>query len=206
MNQQEQKWSGDFGDHYNQRNKNLVYTNLAFFANALKHITIEIQRIVEFGCGTGQNLMAIEKLFPKAYIEGVEINKKAALMAEGNLGRRAKIITDSIYGHNGGYLVDLVISKGVLIHQPPNKVNDYYDQLVGFADEDGYILMGEYWASQEEEVPYRGEEAMMWRRPFISDMLKRHDCLYLIDQGFASSDHPLWPQDNITWCLFRVNR
>lgn len=195
MNQQESIWSGEFGDEYNQRNVGLGAANLAFFAWALKNMDQVPHNIIEFGCGTGQNLYALSKLFHNSKIYGIDINFKAC--------KEANLYADEVYCQSVydplPNLGDLVISKGVAIHQSPEKIKDFYHQLYNYSRK--YILMAEYFSAIPEAIPYRGEKDLLWKRHFCKEMLELYPSLLVVDTGFASKEHELWPQDDLTWCL-----
>lgn len=76
--EQEKFWAEDFGNEYIDRNSDIINisNNLAIFAQILKR-TYKIDSVIEFGSNIGLNLLAINKLLPKAELSAVEINQKA---------------------------------------------------------------------------------------------------------------------------------
>lgn len=82
--EQEEFWSGDFGNEYIGRNDSEHYlaSNVNFFAKALSSIQ-KPASIIEFGANIGMNLKAVRLLFPDIAMSAIEINQKAtALVAE----------------------------------------------------------------------------------------------------------------------------
>ena len=195
MNQQEAFWKGSFGDEYHERNKNLLATNIAFFAEALATCD-KLTSIIELGAGSGENLRALELLFPDSELWGVEINEKAAHKIPcGN------VIVASLldFKQPATCKPDLSFTKGVLIHIAAEDLVDAYARL--YESSSKYILIAEYYAETPTEVKYRGHEGVLWKRDFGDDFEKLHD-VELIDMGWSGKDHPNFPQDDIDWWLF----
>src|SRR5687767_14358699 len=76
--EQEEFWSGDFGDEYIGRNigDKLLASNLFFFSNILRRMD-SVKSIIEFGSNVGMNLKAFRLLLPEAELSGIENNQKA---------------------------------------------------------------------------------------------------------------------------------
>ncbi len=64
--EQEQFWSGEFGDEYTERNKGdlTLASNTALFAKIMAR-TRPIQSLIELGANRGLNLQAIKQLLPQ---------------------------------------------------------------------------------------------------------------------------------------------
>lgn len=77
--EQENFWSGDFGDQYIERNGNtreFVASAIGLFSRILCR-TEGIHSVIEFGPNIGLNLKAIRLLLPHVGVAAVEINHKA---------------------------------------------------------------------------------------------------------------------------------
>lgn len=189
----EQFWKGEFGDEYTRRNVGLVESNTAFFANVLAR-THDIQSVIEYGAGTGQNLVAINRLLPKARLLGVEINEQAASeIPLGEVLRKSMLDIDLVQ-----HCADLTFTKGVLIHIAPEDLPLAYDVL--HATSRQYVVVAEYYNPKPVEVEYRGHAGKLWKRDFAGEILDRFDDLTLVDYGFTYHKDR-WPQDDITWFL-----
>jgi hypothetical protein len=63
-----------------------------------------------------------------------------------------------------------------------------------------YVLCGEYYDSEEVEVPYRGESGALFRRDYGRLYERGFPELRLVDKGFLSRDQGTW--DDVTWWVF----
>ena len=129
INEQEEFWSSEFGDEYIDRNKSdqLFASNLYFFGQALKR-TRKINSCIEIGANVGMNLRALKLLFPQIHLEAVEINKEAGKLLIEFLSKK-EVYLQSILDWNPQKKYDLVLSKGVLIHQNPDSLESIYKKL-----------------------------------------------------------------------------
>lgn len=198
-------WEGEFGNQYAERNEGKVASNTALFAKILQR-THGITSVLEFGCGTGQNLEAIQTLIRPVDLYGIEINQKAFLRANGldrmSIGMRDFVAdgVPSVWPQT----CDLAMTKGVLIHTAPADLPKAYDRLIDHSSK--YILIAEYYNPTPVEVMYRGMPAALWKRDFCKEIMDRaayqhHIFLRLIDYGFQYHGDPNFPQDDITWFL-----
>ena len=185
-------WKGEFGRRYAQRNQGKVPANIAMFGRIMAVID-SIHSILELGCGTGQNLEALRMLSPGLLLTGVEINQEAAKQCT-----TGTIHCKPILEYKGDKH-DMVMTKGVLIHQPPDTLPDMYTKIYSHAR--SYILLAEYYNPTPVEVPYRGIEGALWKRDFAGEMLDRFSDLKLVDYGFVYHRDRHFPQDDVTWFL-----
>jgi spore coat polysaccharide biosynthesis protein SpsF len=210
-------WKGDFGNDYTERNVGLEENNYHMFKKIfLNHDennypierSNDIKSIIEFGAGSGQNIKALKRIFPDAKITAVEINEKASqymadygiypVFNESILSYRNKIDTVTTKKH------ELVLTKGVLIHIPPEELIETYRALYHCSNK--YILICEYYNPVEIEIPYRGNSGKMWKRDFAGDMMDMFPDLILLDYGFCynrPSESNKYIQDSITWFLLK---
>ena len=94
---------------------------------------------------------------------------------------------------------DLVLIKGVLIHQDPAVLPAVYDKLVGACGR--YLLVCEYYNPTPVTVEYRGHSDRLFKRDFAGEIMDRHPCMRLLDYGFVYKRDPNFPQDDVTWFL-----
>lgn len=200
-------WKGEFGDQYADRNEGRTETNTALFAKILQR-TYGITTVLEFGCGTGQNLSAIRNLLGEAVdLYGVDINHDAAAIASMKPGIKAHchdFIKEPIRDWPEHYQATLTMTKGVLIHTAPTDLPAAYDRLI--EDSSKYILIAEYYNPTPVEVMYRGMPAALWKRDFCQEIIQHaaefHGTdLRLIDYGFQYHGDHNFPQDDISWFL-----
>lgn len=204
MSKTEEFWKGDFGIEYSKRNVGLVARNAVFFARAILPVMgiRQPQSVLELGCGTGQNLEALQLLLgTETELAGIEINEQAAKACKvGTIHNRS--IRDF-----AGYLAepesdllewDMVFTKGVLIHQPPEELPAIYDMM--YRASNRYIFIAEYYNPTPVEIPYRGYEGVLWKRDFAGELMDQHPDVKLVDTGFAYHRAPQ-PQDDLTYFL-----
>lgn len=202
---QEEAWAGSFGSRYTERNIGLIGANVEFFRRTgvvqmVQHVVHE-PRILELGCGSGQNLAALSHLMPAAALAGVDINADAVHAAR-HIVPRAVFRCQSVFnpfptGPAGPW--DVVLTKGLLIHIPASSLPRMYDLL--YQATRRYILIAEYYAPQREEILYRGLSSMLWKGPFADELLDRHGDLKVVNYGFVWRRDPMCPQDDLTWWL-----
>lgn len=197
---QEEFWSGEFGDEYINRNvsEHLLASNIHFFSEILNSCS-PINTVLELGANVGMNIRALKLLLPFAKFAGVEINKAAyqSLIAiEGVQGYH-----QSIFDFQPKETADFVFIKGVLIHINPDMLKLAYEKL--YQSSSRYICIGEYYNPTPVALSYRGHSDKLFKRDFAADIIEQFPDLELIKYGFAYRKDPLFPQDDITWFLFK---
>lgn len=198
MTAQERFWQGEFGDAYVDRNAGAaaVASSLAFFGRALARAS-GLGSVLELGTNRGLNLQALRALLPQAQLQGVELNGKACALARAlNV---AEIWEGSLFDYPVTAGFDLVFTKGVLIHLPPDLLPAAYDKL--YQASRRFILVAEYYNPTPVEVSYRGHAERLFKRDFAGDLLDCHADLRLLDYGFVYHRDPLFPADDISWFL-----
>ncbi len=197
--EQEAFWAGSFGNEYIDRNRSDEYlaSNLAFFSKALKQ-TGEIASLIEFGANIGMNLRAIQLLFPKMDLWGIEINQQAARQLGKVIGEN-NVINMSILDYQSTQQFDMSLIKGVLIHINPEMLSIVYENL--YRASRRYILICEYYNPTPVAIEYRGHSDQLFKRDFAGEMLEKYEDLSLRDYGFSYRRDPSWPQSDITWFL-----
>lgn len=199
--EQEIFWAGEFGNDYIERNKSeeLLASNLNFFTKALNQAG-KIKSCIEFGSNIGMNLKAIKLLYPKIKLNGIEINKTAALKLSELIGNES-VHQCSIFDFNPSEKFDLSLIKGVLIHINPEKLTDVYQKL--YDSSRRFILVAEYYNPSPVNIPYRGHDNKLFKRDFAGEMIDLFPDLELVDYGFCYRKDPAFPQDDITWFLLK---
>jgi hypothetical protein len=95
--------------------------------------------------------------------------------------------------------IDLVFTNGVLIHVAPEDLGRITDEIVRVSK--NYVLCCEYFSHVPEEVPYHGQNGLLWKRDFGAFYQERFPQLQCISYGF------LWERelqifDDMNWWLF----
>ncbi len=194
---QEAFWAGQFGDDYVARNRYDIAATLAMFSRILTH-THGVESLFELGCNIGQNLRALRLLKPQARISAVEINTQAHVRAKADF-------PDVIHGSileltpEAAGPVDLVYTKGVLIHINPDALPMVYDLMATIGRR--YVLMSEYYNPKPVAIDYRGHDQRLFKRDFAGEFLDRHPEFRLADYGFVYHRDPVFPRDDANWFL-----
>lgn len=198
----EEFWQGKFGNEYIERNLNILPAQISFFSKVLKNK--QINSVLEFGANVGINLDALKLIYPHLAGTGVEINKEACdkIYPEFEaINSSIKDFTqDEIFIDRPYKTFDLVFTKGVLIHTPPEELEQVYKAMELFSDK--YVLIAEYYNPTPVDLEYKGFKGKLWKRDFAQEFLQQCPDFELDDYGFVYhlDKHP---QDDITWFLFR---
>ena len=152
--EQEDFWSGNFGDNYILRNRSETFlqSNINFFKKALKKVK-KIDSMIEFGANIGMNIKAIKSLGKIKIFKAIEINKKACFDLEKVIGKE-NVFQNSILDYKNSEKFDLVLTKTVLIHINPEKLVAVYRKIYKSAKK--YILIAEYYNPSPSVIEYRG--------------------------------------------------
>jgi spore coat polysaccharide biosynthesis protein SpsF len=195
--EQEQFWAGEFGDEYVNRNRYDISATLAMFSRILSK-AYDVSSIFELGCNIGQNLRALKLLKPGSTISGVEINKTAHANAVKDF---PGVINGSILEIDPASVgdVDLVFTKGVLIHINPERLPEVYDKMAAIGRK--YVLISEYYNPVPVTIDYRGHDQRLFKRDFAGEFMDRHPNFRLADYGFVYRRDPVFPRDDATWFL-----
>jgi pseudaminic acid biosynthesis-associated methylase len=198
---EEKFWAGKFGNKYLTRNYSSIYykSNKRLFDIALKK-SINIKSCIELGAGSGQNIKYLKKKYPKAHFQAVEINKSSTKQINKVLNKE-DVFNESILKFNTKKKFDLVLTKGVLIHLNPNKLNKIYKLLFKLSKK--YILISEYYNPTPVQVTYRGHKNRLYKRDFAGELLRKFKKIKLIDYGFIYKNDPKYPLDDASWFLLK---
>lgn len=198
-----QAWRGDFGAAYMERNpveEATVRARARMWARILQPLEARPpDSILEVGANVGINLHALRRV-SGARLCAVEPNETA----RATLARAGVVATEDLHAGVAQHLpvadasADLVFTSGVLIHIAPHDLAATYDELHRVARR--FIVLVEYFADQPEEIAYRGEQGLLFKRDFGGDLLDRFPDLVCLDCGF------FWKRTsglgNLTWWLF----
>lgn len=198
--EQEQFWRGEFGDAYHSRNTGRIENNVQFFRQVFASFTNPLLSLIEFGAGIGENLVAIQRIMPSTMLRAVEVNANAfnALLGNVRLNGASRMPMQE-YGERGEMSVSqMSMTKGVLIHIPPEDIKRAYHAL--YTSSSCWILICEYYNPTPVEVEYRGHQGKLWKRDFAGEMLDTYKDLNLVDYGFRYHRDD-YPQDDLTWFL-----
>jgi pseudaminic acid biosynthesis-associated methylase len=167
-------WTGEFGASYLERNRRTsdeldkLYQGLYGISRTkmdyafLGYLPIGM-RVLEVGCGDGAQLRLLSQMgFYK--LHGMDINKTAICRAKSLSPEIEFLVGDAEYLPYPDCSFDLVFTSGLLIHIPPAHLARVADEM--FRCTSRYIWGLEYFASQETEIPYQGQQGMMWARDY----------------------------------------
>ena len=192
----EQLWSGEFGDEYADRNIDAGEGREPFWRETLDRL--DVASVLEVGCNVGANLRWIAERLGPENTHGVDVNRKALEIARERIpGVDVRQAAARELPFADGE-VDLAFTTGVLIHQPPDELDAVIGEIVRCSRR--YVLCGEYYAAEQEEVPYRGERGALFKLDFGARYRERHPELTLIDQRFLSRADGPW--DDLTVWTF----
>jgi pseudaminic acid biosynthesis-associated methylase len=169
-----EKWIGDFGQAYTERNRSSLSAVEKLYKRHFGITRTEMNRqflngldrsmrVLEVGCNIGNQLLCLQKMgFDNLY--GIEPQDYAVEMAK----RRAKgiqIMKGNIFDipFKDGYF-DLVFTSGVLIHISPRNIKRALKEIYRCTRK--YIWGYEYYSEKYEEIPYRGERNLLWKTDF----------------------------------------
>jgi SAM-dependent methyltransferase len=172
MSIQLEKWAGYFGNDYTRRSllsyETLVKRSMSFgtifeLLRAEPTVKYDPASVLEVGCNIGINLLALKPhIFSPGVIVGVEPNEIARRIAILN---GVTVFPDC--GQELSFLdgfFDLVFSCGMLIHCELEDAEKIVSEMKRVSSR--LLMFLEYFATEDEEIPYRGETNLCWRRPW----------------------------------------
>jgi spore coat polysaccharide biosynthesis protein SpsF len=196
----ESLWAGDFGDAYVDRNSDAARGRRDFWAGLVDELGFA--SALEVGCNVGANLRWLAELLGTEHCAGVDVNAKALERLSAELpgvdtrlapGRELPFADESF---------ELAFTMGVLIHVPPEDLHAVMREVVRASAR--WVLCGEYFAESETEVPYRGQEGALFKRPYGDEYLRACPELELVSEGFLARGEGSW--DDVTYWVFRKPR
>lgn len=201
--EQEIFWSGEFGNHYIERNEcteEMLASGMGLFGKVLDKAD-RIKSVIEFGSNIGINLKAIKMLVPDIQASAIEINHKAAtkLKEDTFFSGEIEVFETSILEYQSEKVYDLALISGVLIHINPDELQHVYEKL--YRSSKKYICISEYYNPTPVEIPYRGHEGKLFKRDFAGEFLDKYPDCRLVDYGFQYHRDSYFPGDDSTWFL-----
>jgi pseudaminic acid biosynthesis-associated methylase len=196
VQRQEALWSGEFGDHYLERNRG-AGTSREPFWSAL-HAAHPFDSVLEVGCADGGNLRSLARLVEPSRIYGVDINALAVRELRGALPDVNAVQGSAADLPFRDGFVDLAFTAALLIHQPPDVLPTVMNEVVRCSRR--YVLCGEYHADGVEEVPYRGQRDVLFKRDWGALYEELFPELRLLERSFQSRADSGW--DDVTFWLF----
>lgn len=159
-------WAGEFGDRYHKRNLGaLSSSSRSHFWDRFYKLH-PVKSVLEVGCGSGANLRwaRAERIY------GIDVNADAVALANTlpDVVASNQSIFDKSFPDD---FAELVFTVGVLIHIEPARIHEAMAEMVRLSSR--YVLLMEYHAPVEKVVPYRGEKAALWKRPYVAMMSER---------------------------------
>ncbi len=201
--EQENFWSGEFGNEYIERNNSseMLGAYLKLWARILKHVN-SVKSVIELGANVGINIKALKMLLPKAAFSAVEINQRACERLR--LIKGLEVISDSILNlaTNKEQGFDLVFTRGVLIHLNPDYLRDVYKTMYKYTNVGGYIVVDEYYNPSPVSIEYRGNKNKLFKRDFAGEIMDMYSNLKLVDYGFTYHRDGEWNEDT-NWFLLK---
>ncbi len=171
------RWQGDFGVAYTDRNVVDWRTRVNGFRSMIPYGTISV---FEVGANRGHNIRAIREFIPQ--VHGCEPQKYARDIArETDKSVCGCSVYDVALWHKRARY-DLVFTSGVLIHVPPDRLDEALTNIHSVAER--HILAVEY-DGQDEAIEYRGHGDMLWKRNYGAHYTRLFPDLKLIDVGTA---------------------
>lgn len=196
-------WKGEFGDEYTKRNKSeqILASNINLFAKILGGGACErINGILEFGSNIGLNLVALSYLLPNIEdISAIEINEDAAKECEKNV-KIKHMYKQSIHDFTPDYERDFVLTKGILIHMPPETLQTVYEKL--YKSSKKYICICEFYNPTPVEITHRKVNTI-FKRDFCGEIMDKYPDLKLVNYGFSYHRDYNFPQCDLTWFLLK---
>lgn len=195
MNSQLERWQGEFGRAYTDRNPVDWKKLVPAFTQMLGDLPLK--RLLEVGCNRGHNLVAIRQIVgDECDLVGVEPNAYARQVASAS--RKAQILAGNVFDlpfADGDF--DLVMTAGVLIHVALPDLGNALSQVYRCSRR--YVLAVEYFAEEETVMPYRGHDDLLWKRNFPRHYQEAFPDLTLVREGSVGPPDGV---DESEWWLF----
>lgn len=197
MTKQEDKWESKFGEDYTSRNPHSVeeMDSIHLDLKGVKktHLVKRFfegvdapNNVLEVGSNMGLTLQILNRCLGFNELYGIEINPHAIDLAkESTIGQEIYISKGSALDipFKDGFF-EMVITNGLLIHISPDDLNQVMDEMHRCTSR--YIWGYEYYSPKMEEVVYRGESGLLWKRDFAKSFMDRFDDLELVKSDMTS--------------------
>lgn len=196
-------WEGPFGNDYVRRQLDAGSKRGPFWNDLLKHY--KPRSVLEVGCNVGGNLQHIvwpytSQSLPEGWpdphdVAGVDVNVRALALAMKRIPSCAlwKMEATRLAIPDQSY--DLVFTCGVLIHLNDDDLGKAIKEMTRVSAR--YLMTIEY--EGNSIVPYHGQDAALFKRPYRSEVESRIADLTLqetrwlgADDGFDDCTMYLW--------------
>ncbi len=181
-------WKGDFGNQYVDRNQ-ATDGRLGMWTRIIRSLPDKPKSVLEVGANIGINLGVISDIINTKLI-GLEPNEKALSQLPFN---PISGTAESIPLKDNS--VEMVFTCGVLIHV--SDIKKPCDEIYRVSSK--YIVCIEYFNDTLVEIPYRGQNGMLWKQDYGKFWMDNYK-LELLDYGF------FWKEatglDNLTFWIF----
>lgn len=200
----ENHYSIHYKGHLISNEKAVFFTNKGseerskFVANWISKILIKsskqkIDSIIEVGCGSGELISQLMKIYPQKNIIGLEVNKEAIQIGK-NRGLDIRNIADTHHLPK----TDLIISYAVLEHTPnPTKFLEF---LVSLIKPDGMILLGQPHQDKLSDDIFFEDHLFHFSTDHIKELGRK---VNLIQITKSMGKRPL---SNFSFHLFRISK
>ncbi len=201
-------WRGRFGQEYIQRNQASPAATAEaaiVFRRILQtsRIGAEIESILEVGASIGINLIGLRQALGESVrIAAVEPNPSAIEQLRSNttLNLEKVMRADAYEIPLPDQSYDLLLTNGVLIHVPPNRLPAAMREIVRVSRK--YVMCSEYFSHLPVEIPYHGQQGLLWKRDFAQAYLECCPDLSVHDYGFLwQGEFPHF--DNLHWWILK---
>jgi len=201
-------WAGGWGNSYQERNQSSwvgIKNRSRLFGDIFQAMETACKSfptsVIEVGGGCGDNLRAIDMVYERS-------RHPIKLMScdPNETARKAMADVATVLPGDLSQLpyqddaADLVFTSGVLIHVPPAELPRALSEIHRVSKR--WILSIEYFNSTPDEVVYRGQSGMLWRRDWGEAWMTQFPTLKPIGNGFA------WKRttglDNVHWFLLEL--
>jgi len=173
-NTQLNSWTKNFGKEYTDRNnlsieglENLYKDEYGFTRTEMNTIFLDTldrsTKILEIGSNIGLQLLCLQNMaFKNLY--GIEPQEYAVNISKDKT-KNINIIKGDAFNipFKDGFF-DLVFTSGVLIHIHKQNIEKAIKEIYRCSNK--YIWGFEYYADKYTEIPYRGEENLLWKANF----------------------------------------
>lgn len=156
-------WTGPQGNAYISRNAPMLKARTDMWDRILDPMYPVPLSILEVGANVGQNIHALRCLLPdETEFAAVEPNANALheLAIAGIPAINAT--ADDLPFLDDQF--DMSFTSGVLIHVPPDQLLRSCSEILRVARH--YVVSIEYFSDKPEEIAYRGQSGLLWKRDF----------------------------------------
>lgn len=157
----EELWAGIYGVQYTTR-FTVEWRQRIPLMRAMLDRT-KARSVLDVGTNAGWNLRALRDVDATLRLKGVEINPHVALTAS-SMAFDVTVGPARQVGQLFPQQFDLVITSGVLIHVPPDLIEETMRSIVQASC--GWVLCIEYQAETEKAVRMHGDTPRAWARPY----------------------------------------